>query len=91
MCHFSPSVSSHRQKMTQMTQFCILTHSDVADGWVIFFYWKVWRFFFRIQWMKVFSFPKFFTSLKSKWCIPKGWHVGSYFKGLDQWFSTGGA
>ena len=37
VCHFSPSVSSHRQKMTQMTQFCILTHSDVADGWVIFF------------------------------------------------------
>ena len=29
VCHFSPSVSSHGQKMSQMTQFCILTHFDV--------------------------------------------------------------
>ena len=58
-----------------------------------FFNWKVWRFFFFFltQWVKVFSFPKNSTSLKSKWCIPNGWHVGSYLKGLNQWFSTGGA
>ena len=83
--------------MTQMTRFCILTHFDVfcvADGWVIFFNWKVWRVlfcFFSHTVGEGFFFSKNSTSLKSKWCIPKGWHVGSYLKGLNQWFSTGGA
>ena len=36
-------------------------------------------------------FSKNFHLLGVKLCIPKGWHVGSYLKGLDQWFFTGGA
>ena len=36
MRHFSPSVSSHGQKMSQMTQFYILTHFDVFCESVIF-------------------------------------------------------
>ena len=83
--------------MTQMTRFCILTHFDVfcvADGrWMGHFFLtgKCGGFFFSHTVGEGFFFSKNSTSLKSKWCIPKGWHVGSYLKGLNQWFSTGGA
>ena len=48
-------------------------------------------FFFPHTVGEGFFFSKKFYLLEVKWCIPKGWHVGSYLKGLDQWFSTGGA
>ena len=64
----------------------------IADGWVIFFLLEsVEVFFFPHTVGEGFFFSKNFYLLEVKWCIPKGWHVGSYLKGLDQWFSTGGA
>ena len=48
-------------------------------------------FFFPHTVGEGFFFSKNFHLLEVKWCISKGWHVGSYLKDLDQWFSTGGA
>ena len=45
-------------------------------------------FFFLIQWVKGFSFPKNSTSLKLNGASLKGWHGGSYLKGLDQCSSS---
>ena len=73
---------------------------------LIYYSWYGWVFFFRVfffpSYFRVFFFSphtvgegfffsKNFHLVEVKWCIPKGWLVGSYLKGLDQWFSTGGA
>ena len=59
--------------MTQMTQFCILTHSDVfcvADGWVIFFFTGKCGGFFSHTVDEGFFFSKNFHLLEVKMVHP---------------------
>ena len=48
----------------------------IADGWVFFF--------FSHTVGEGFFFSKIFYLLEVKWCIPKGWHVGSYLEKCER-------